>query len=43
MTLAVASRATYLRCEFKFGVWSGDVAPTSFYDPVNFTKLEITS
>ena len=43
MTLAVASRATYLRCEFKFGVWSGDVEPTSFYDPVNFTKLEITS
>lgn len=43
MTLAVASRATYLRCEFKFGIWSGDVAPTSFYDPVNFTKLEITS
>ena len=43
MTLAVASRATYLRCEFKFGVWSGDVAPTQFYDPVNFTKLEITS
>jgi hypothetical protein len=43
MTLAVASRATYLRCEFKFGVWSGDVAPTSFYDPVNLTKLEIQS
>ena len=43
MTLAVASRAIYLRCEFKFGVWSGDTAPTSFYDPVNFTKLEITS
>jgi hypothetical protein len=43
MTIAVASRATYLRCEFKFGVWSGDTAPTSFYDPVNFTKLEITS
>ena len=43
MTLAVASRATYLRCEFKFGVWSGDIAPTQFYDPVNFTKLEIQS
>lgn len=43
MALAVASRAIYLRCEFKFGVWSGDTAPTNFYDPVNFTKLEITS
>ncbi len=43
MALAVASRAIYLRCEFKFGVWSGDVAPTNYYDPVNFTKLEITS
>src|SRR5574343_650170 len=43
MTIAVASRAIYLRCEFKFGVWAGDVAPTSFYDPVNFTKLEISS
>lgn len=43
MTLAVAPRATYLRCEFKFGLWNGDVAPTQFYDPVNFSKLEITS
>ena len=43
MTLAVASRATYLRCEFKFGVWSGDTAPTSYYEAVNFTKLEIQS
>ncbi|KAB2923128.1 MAG: hypothetical protein F9K25_18720 [Candidatus Contendobacter sp.] len=43
MTLAVASRATYLRCEFKFGVWAGDTPPTQFYDPINFTKLEIAS
>lgn len=43
MTLAVASRAIYLKCEFKFGVWSGDTPPTSYYDPVNFTKLEIAS
>jgi hypothetical protein len=43
MTIAVASRATYLRCEFKVGVWSGDTAPANYYDPVNFTKLEITS
>lgn len=43
MTLAVAPRALFVRSEFKFGVWSGDTAPTSFYDPVNFTKLELTS
>lgn len=43
MALAVASRAIYLNCAFKPGFWSGDVAPTQFYDPVNFTKLEITS
>ena len=43
MTLAVASRALYLRCEFKYGVWSGDTAPTQLYDPVNFTKLAIQS
>lgn len=43
MAIPVASRAVYLRCEFKFGVWSGDTAPTQFYDPINFTKLEIAS
>lgn len=43
MAIAVASRALYLNCAFKFGLWSGDVAPTQYYDPVNFTKLEITS
>jgi hypothetical protein len=42
MALSVASRAVYLNCAFKPGFWSGDVAPTSFYDPINFTKLEIT-
>ncbi|MBZ4194217.1 MAG: hypothetical protein LAE24_07920 [Candidatus Contendobacter sp.] len=43
MTIAVASRALFLKCEFKIGFWSGDVAPTSYYDPVNWTKLEIAS
>lgn len=42
MALSVASRAVYLNCAFKPGFWNGDVAPTSFYDPINFTKLEIT-
>jgi hypothetical protein len=43
MTIAVAPRAIYLNCAFKIGFWSGDTAPTQFYDPCNFTKLEITS
>lgn len=43
MSLPVASRATYLNCAFKPGFWAGDTAPTQFYDPINLTKLEITS
>lgn len=43
MAISVASRATYLNCAFKPGYWAGDVPPVAFYDPVNFTKLEITS
>ncbi|MCP5197657.1 MAG: hypothetical protein H6974_12875 [Gammaproteobacteria bacterium] len=42
MTIAKASRDLYLQCAFKFGFWAGDTPPTQFYDPVNFTKLEIT-
>lgn len=43
MTLSVAPRAIYLRCEMKVGVWSGDTAPTQYSNPVNFTKIELTS
>ncbi|MDS4020671.1 MAG: hypothetical protein RKR03_09235 [Candidatus Competibacter sp.] len=43
MTVAVASKSLYLNCAIKFGFWSGDTAPTQFYDPVNWTKLELTS
>lgn len=43
MTLAVTPRAIYLRCELKAGLWSGDTAPTSYSDPLNFTKVELTS
>lgn len=43
MAIPVASRAIYLRCEFKFGLWVGDTPPTHYYDPINLTKLEITS
>ena len=43
MALAVASKALYLNCAIKFGFWSGDTAPTQFYDSVNWTKLELTT
>lgn len=43
MTISVASKALYLNCSVKFGFWSGDTAPTQFYDVVNWTKLELTS
>ncbi len=43
MAVAVASKSLYLNCAIKFGFWSGDTAPTQFYDPVNWTKLELSS
>lgn len=43
MAIAVASKSLYLNCAIKFGFWSGDTAPTQFYDPVNWTKLELNS
>ncbi|MCO5763765.1 MAG: hypothetical protein NHG36_20065 [Chromatiaceae bacterium] len=43
MALAVASKALYLNCAIKFGFWSGNTAPTQFYDAVNWTKLELTT
>lgn len=43
MTLAVAPRALFLQAALKPGLWSGDTAPTQFYDPVNFTKFALTS
>ena len=43
MTISVAPRAIYLNCAFKPGFWSGDTAPATYFDPVNFTKIEITS
>lgn len=42
MTVSVAPRSTYLLVEMKFGLWSGDVEPTTYYDPSNFTKIELT-
>ena len=41
--LFLLPRAIYLNCAFKFGFWSSDTGSTQFYDPTNFTKLEITS
>jgi hypothetical protein len=43
MAIDNANRFIYLRSEFKFGFWDGLVAPTAFYGPINFTKLEITT
>ena len=43
MAIAVASKSLYLNCAIKFGFWSGDTAPTQFYDAINWTKLELTS
>jgi len=34
---------SYLNCALKFGFWTGDTPPTQFYDPVNWTKMEINS
>lgn len=43
MALAVAPKAIYLRCELKVGIWSGLTWPTSYSDPINFTKVELTA
>jgi hypothetical protein len=43
MSISVAPRAIYLNCAFKPGFWSGDTEPATYFDPVNFTKIEITS
>lgn len=43
MSIPVASRGLYLKAALKPGLWSGDTAPTQFYDPVNFPKLALTS
>lgn len=43
MAIAVASKPIYLNCALKFGFWTGDTPPTQFYDPVNWTKMEINS
>lgn len=43
MAIAQTNRYLYLRTEFKFGFWTGDVAPTAYYGPIDFTKLAVTS
>lgn len=32
----------YVECAFKAGVWNGNTAPTQYFDPANFTSVEIT-
>ena len=36
-------RAVYLRCSLRVGLWNGDTPPSQFSDPINFTKVEITT
>ena len=43
MAIAQTNRYLYLRTEFKFGFWTGDVAPTVYYGPIDFTKLAISA
>lgn len=43
MAIDNSNRFIYLRSEFKFGFWNGLTAPTDFYGPINFTKLEIST
>ena len=38
-----SNRIFFLRSALKFGLWNGSTAPTGFYGPVNFTKMEITA
>ena len=33
----------YLQAAMKAGFWNGDVAPTSYFDPLNFKTLELTA
>ena len=42
MAISTASRALFLNTALKPGFWNGDVPPSQFLDPVNFTKFEIT-
>ena len=43
MAISQAVSYTYLRNEFKIGFWAGDVAPTQYYGPIDFTKVAITA
>lgn len=42
MAISQDNRYIYLLTEFKIGYWSGETAPTSYYGPVDFTKVAIT-
>ncbi len=43
MAISQTASYTYLRCEFKIGFWAGDVAPTQYFGPIDFTKVAITA
>jgi hypothetical protein len=41
-TFANATAPVWLEVDVRAGIWAGDVAPTQFYDSINFTKLTLT-
>jgi hypothetical protein len=41
--MAYDHRPMYIQCRLNYGLYTGDVAPTSFLGPVNITKLELNS
>jgi hypothetical protein len=41
--MAYDHRPMYVQCRLNYGLYVGDVAPTSFLGPVNITKLELNS
>lgn len=41
--MAYDHRPMYVQCRLNYGLYTGDVAPTSFLGPVNITKLELNS
>lgn len=41
--MAYDHRPMYVQCRLSYGLYVGDVAPTTFLGPVNITKLELSS
>ncbi len=41
--MAYDHRPMYVQCRLNYGLYTGDVAPTTYLGPVNITKLELNS